>query len=192
MNAIELLDIIDMGETSKVQFKQEIPHNDSIAAEIATMSNSLGGIILLGVVDKTGEIKGIDIQGDLNERVANIATDNVNSPVYITTEVVSIKNDNDSKILVIHIPEGTVKPYKDNNGAIWVKQGSDKRRATDNAEIMRLFQNSASLFADEMEVHGTSIDDIDRKTFSDYFKNSPIRLLIFDNRIEIISPRKAT
>ncbi|MEO0554807.1 MAG: RNA-binding domain-containing protein [Bacteroidota bacterium] len=170
MNAIELLDIISTGETSKVQFKREITHNDSMAAEIAAMSNSLGGIILLGVVDKTGEIRGIDIQGNLNERVANIATNNVNPPVYITTEVVSIENDNDSKVLIIHIPEGTNKPYKDNSGAIWVKQGSDKRRVTDNAEIMRLFQSSGNLLADEMEVHGTNIDDIDQRAFSDYFK----------------------
>ena len=35
---------------------------------------------------------------------------------------------------------------------------------------MRLFQSSGNLLADEMEVHGTSVDDIDQKAFSDYFK----------------------
>lgn len=39
-----------------------------------------------------------------------------------------------------------------------------------NAEIMRLFQHSGNLLADEMEVHGTSIADVDEKGFSDYFK----------------------
>ncbi len=170
MNTIELLDIISIGETSTVQFKREITHNDSMAAEIAAMSNTLGGRILLGVADKTGEIVGIDVQTNLNERVANIATNNVTPPVYLITEVISIENDHNSKILVIHIPEGTNKPYKDNNGAIWLKQGSDKRRVTDNAEIMRLFQSSGNLLADEMPVNYASISDIDEHRFREYFQ----------------------
>ena len=35
---------------------------------------------------------------------------------------------------------------------------------------MRLFQNSGNLLADEMEVYGTSIDDINKEAFSGYFK----------------------
>ncbi|NJK95984.1 MAG: hypothetical protein HC905_14655 [Bacteroidales bacterium] len=35
---------------------------------------------------------------------------------------------------------------------------------------MRLFQHSGNLLADEMEVYGTSINDIDASKFSDYFK----------------------
>jgi predicted HTH transcriptional regulator len=73
-------------------------------------------------------------------------------------------------VLIINIDEGVSKPYKDKNGTIWIKQGSDKRRVTDNAEIMRLFQQSGNLLADEMEVYGTDINDIDERLFADYFK----------------------
>lgn len=45
MNAVELLSIIGTGETSTVQFKELLPHRDSIAQEIVAMSNSLGGVI---------------------------------------------------------------------------------------------------------------------------------------------------
>ncbi len=41
MNAIELFDLVSNGETSKVKFKQELPHKDSIAQEIVAMSNSI-------------------------------------------------------------------------------------------------------------------------------------------------------
>jgi len=168
MNAIELLDIISTLETSKVQFKREITHNDAMAAEITAMSNSIGGMILLGVVDKTGEIVGINIQSNINERIASICTNSINPPVYITNEVVTLGDG--KNILVIHIPEGTNKPYKDNNGAIWVKQGSDKRRVTDTFEIMRILQNSGYLLADEMEMFETSIEDVDKRKFEEYFK----------------------
>lgn len=71
--------------------------------------------------------------------------------------------------MLIYIQEGINKPYKTEKGEIYIKQGSNKRLLTDNAEIMRLFQRSGNLLADEMEVYGTSIDDIDEKRFSYYF-----------------------
>lgn len=170
MNALELLDIISDKETSTVQFKREITHNDSMASEIVAMANSLGGMILLGVVDKTGDIIGVDLNSNINERIANIATNNVKPPIYIQTEIVTIEKDVPSKILVVHIPHNPSQIYKDNNGAIWVKQGSDKRRVTDDSEILRLYQRSGNLLADEMEVFGTSMQDINKNTFDAYFK----------------------
>ena len=170
MNVLELLDIISSKETSTVQFKREITHNDSMAAEIVAMANSLGGIILFGVVDKTGEILGVDLSSNINERLANIATNNVKPPIYIQTEVVTIENEESSKILVVHVPHNPNQIYKDNNGAIWVKMGSDKRRVTDDSEILRLYQRSGNLLADEMEVFGTSIEDINQDIFDAYFK----------------------
>ena len=171
MDALELLDIVSAGETSKVQFKETLPHKDSMAAEMIAMSNTFGGMILIGIVDKTGEIKGLDSEQikDISPRIGDIATNNINDPIYINTEVVSIENGGTRRILMVHVPEGTNKPYKDNNGTIWVKQGSDKRKVTNNAEILRLFQKGGSLTADEMEVFESSIEDIDEKQFEGHF-----------------------
>ncbi|MGY6560095.1 MAG: RNA-binding domain-containing protein [Nitritalea sp.] len=172
MNAIELLDIISTGETSKVQFKEELPHRDSVAQEIVAMSNSLGGVILIGIKDVTGKITGLtSAQIEEYDRVVSQVADNLKPPVYIATEVVKIDQEESSKnVLIVHVQEGINKPYKTARGEIYVKQGSNKRLLTDNAEIMRLFQHSGNLLADEMEVHGTSIEDIDKKRFSNYFK----------------------
>lgn len=176
MNAIELLDIINAGETSRVQFKEKISSPDSLAAEMVAMSNSLGGLILVGVKDKTGEIVGLsnaelqkyNQQTPLN--IGNIATDKVIPNIYVTTEVVSIDNGDSKKILVIYIKEGINKPYKDRNLDIWVKQVDGKRRVSDNAEILRLYQNSANLSADEMEVYGTCLEDVNKDKFEQYFR----------------------
>lgn len=172
MNTVELLGIISTGETSKVQFKELLPHKDSVAQEIVAMSNSLGGVILLGVEDVTGEIKGLSAeQIEEYDRTISQVADNIKPIVYITTEVVKVDVDQSEKnILIVHIQEGINKPYKTAKGEIYVKQGSNKRLITDNAEIMRLFQHSGNLLADEMEVYGTSIDDINQEIFADYFK----------------------
>ena len=172
MNAVELLSIIGTGETSTVLFKELLPHRDSIAQEIVAMSNSLGGVILLGVEDVTGEIKGLSapLIEEYDKTVSQIA-DNIKPIVYITTEVVRVDVEQSEKnILIVYVQEGINKPYKTAKGEIYVKQGSNKRLLTDNAEIMRLFQNSGNLLADEMEVYGTSIDDINKEAFSVYFK----------------------
>lgn len=172
MNALELVDIISTGETSKVQFKGELPHRDSVAKEIVAMSNSLGGVILIGVNDVTGEIGGLTpVQIEEYDRIVSEVADNLKPPVYIATEVVRIEQKGEPRnVLIVHIQEGINKPYKTAKGEIYLKQGSNKRLLTDNAEIMRLFQHSGNLLADEMEVHGTSIEDVDEKIFSEYFK----------------------
>ena len=171
MNSRELLDLISTGETSRVQFKEALPHRDSIAKEIVAMSNSLGGLIFFGVKDITGEIVGLTNEKleEYDQIISQIA-DNLKLPVYIATEVIRVDKEGvDRNVLIVHVQEGNNKPYKTGKGEIYVKQGSNKRLLTDNAEIMRLFQYSGNLLADEIEVYGTSIDDIDKQQFSSYF-----------------------
>jgi predicted HTH transcriptional regulator len=62
------------------------------------------------------------------------------------------------------------KPYKDRNGTVWIKQGADKRKVTDNAEILRLFQQSGGVYVDEMTVANTGESDIDKEKVAEYIK----------------------
>lgn len=171
MDGNELLNLINAGETSKVQFKELFNNAESLAAEIVAMANSKGGVIIFGIKDKTGEIAGLNytqIQ-NINQKVATIASDSVKPQVFINTEVVSIPVDCVNKnILIVNIDEGISKPYKDNQGRIWIKQGSDKRRLTDNHELVRLFQQSGFLYTDEMIVPSTSINDIEKDRIKQY------------------------
>ena len=173
MDSKELLEIIKLGETSKVQFKRRFDNQDKIAAEMIAFANAKGGILLFGVEDKTGEVAGMDyadIQQTSN-KISTIANELVSPPVYILTEAVSVTVGNEAKkVLIVSVEEGINKPYKDNSGVFWIKQGADKRRLKENSEIMRLFQQSANLLADEMAVYGTGIDDIDDRLFADYFR----------------------
>lgn len=167
MNALELLDIISLGETSKVEFKETLTHQESFATEMIAMSNSKGGLILLGVEDKTGKIKGLSYEEirEFSNTTADIANNLIKPQIYITTDIVSVE---DNRVLIISIEEGIAKPYKDNKGTIWVKQGPVKRRLTDNNEQIRLFQQSGMIYIDEMIVPNTSISDIDKDKVKNY------------------------
>ena len=59
METNELLKVLKSGETSKVQFKDRMPHRDSVVKEIVAMANSDGGMIAFGVEDVTGNAKGL-------------------------------------------------------------------------------------------------------------------------------------
>jgi len=169
MEGSELTNIIQKGESGKVQFKEKMPHLESMAHEMIAFSNSEGGLIVFGVNDKTGDISGLNFSeiANLNKQLVNIASNNILPPILIKTETVSINGKN---LVVVTIPEGAGKPYKDRNGSIYLKNGSDKRRVTSNEELARLLQSGRSIFADEIPVHGSSISDIDMDRLKVFIK----------------------
>ena len=167
MDSNQLSEILKNGENSRVQFKERLDNQDSIAAELIAFSNSKGGLLVFGVNDKTGEAIGlnyIQIQ-DYGNKIGTIANELIKPQVFITTEVVDICG---KSLLVVDVAEGIAKTYKDRNGTIWIKQGADKRRLTDNNEQIRLFQQSGLIYIDEMKVPYTSIEDIDTEKVKKY------------------------
>lgn len=167
MDSLELLNLIQKGESSVVQFKVRINDAYKIGTEMVAFSNTKGGLIIIGVDDKTGDINGLSFEeiADTNQLLANAASDNVKPPIFIETETLEVENKN---VIVATIAEGLSKPHTDNKGIIWLKNGADKRKVVAREEMARLLQNSGSLFADETIVNGTTINDIDEKLFRDF------------------------
>ena len=162
-------DLCLCGETTKVQFKEAFASQKEIAKEMIAFANSKGGVILFGVEDKSGKLVGLsydEIQV-ISRELGNAANEQVRPTIYIDTEVVRL---DEKHFLICSIEEGKNKPYKNLNGEIWVKQGADKRRITENAEILSLFQDSGSYQPDAAGVNGTTFDDLDRYAIDDYLQ----------------------
>ena len=70
------------------------------------------------------------------------------------------------------IPEGKHKPYKDTNGIIWVKPAADKRKLTENNEILELFQESGDFAPESAAVPNTSIQDIEIAYLNEFFQKA--------------------
>lgn len=161
--------LIRNGETSHVQFKLRFSTQKQIAEEMVAFANSGGGKILIGIDDKTGEIIGLnypDIQSTMRE-LGNAANELVKPTIYIETDIVEI---HDKKVLVCDVKNGANKPYKTIDGSIWIKQGADKRRVTENSEILSLFQSSGFYQPDVAGVEGTSVSDLDMQMLDGYFQ----------------------
>ena len=173
METLELIERISNGEDSYTQFKENITNNDKLAEELVAFSNSLGGLLIIGVTDNN-DIVGLsddDIKR-LNQLLGNVINSNISPPIYPVTE---IKNINDKKILLIRIDSGANKPYSTNKGIYLTKAGSDKRKISPQ-ELRRLFAESKNLFPDEEIVHGSYISDLNSEIFNRFLEKDNIQV----------------
>lgn len=168
METVELLEIAARGEDSRHQFKEDVTNATSLAAEIVAFANSGGGQIFIGVANDgtTHEHDAASVHR-LNQLIGNAASDLVRPPINPLTENVPIST---GVVIVVTVPDGISKPYLDNNGAMWVKSGSDKRRVTAREELQRMFQTARLVYGDDVPVPGTSISDIDLDYFRRFYR----------------------
>jgi len=168
MTEQELVELCGLGETTTVQFKLEFTTPKQIAEELVAFANTRGGIIVFGAEDKTGKMVGLTYEQlqYTSRELGNTANDHVRPVIYIETE--TLKHE-ERAYLLAYVKRGEYKPYKDLAGNIWVKQGADKRRVTENIEIRRLLQQSRQYQVDEEGVDGSSENDIDTKALDAYF-----------------------
>ncbi|MDX2246534.1 MAG: putative DNA binding domain-containing protein [Bacteroidia bacterium] len=168
MDSVELKELIRRGETSTVQFKSNITNELSVAQEMVAFANSRGGLILIGVDDKTWNIMGLTDEDlrRLANLIVNSANEHVKSPLFVETETVIV---DDKKVMVVYIPEGVDKPHKDKDGIIFLKNGANKRKVTSNEEILRLLSKGKNLFPDELPVLQANQEDLNKEKFDEYF-----------------------
>jgi ATP-dependent DNA helicase RecG len=169
MTPEELHNIIELGESSHVQFKERLTDAHALSQEFAAFANGKGGMVIVGVNDKTGALRGLSFEEirDYNQLAVHAATNNLFPAIHIKTEQVRLQGE---ILMILRVPEGSNKPYKDKNDGMWMKNGSDKRRVTSNDEIARLLQESGTLFADEMVLHTTSVEDLDKRLVTRFLK----------------------
>ena len=167
MNADELLHIIRMGETSTIQFKERMDDAYKLGCELTAFSNSFGGQLLIGINDKTGELNGLsfDELQKMTTLLSNTASENVKPSILIKTQTVDVEGQ---VILVVSVPEGKNKPYRDNKGIIWVKNGSDKRKVFDNSELADMMTSHIVYRPDAQEIENATVSDLDESTLKDF------------------------
>ncbi|MBD5186739.1 MAG: AAA family ATPase [Bacteroidales bacterium] len=170
MTEQDILRLRDLAEAGQVQFKERIVSKDDkyeIGCEMVAFSNSRGGRLIIGINDKSGEINALTYK-ELQETtnlLTNIASENVIPNVLIDVENTPVAG---GAVVIATIPEGKNKPYHDNKGVIWVKNGADKRKVFDNSELAEMMSECGNFDPDEAAVPGASLDDLDANTIKLY------------------------
>lgn len=251
MNSEELWQIIRCGETSRVQFKESFSNQKQLAAEIIAFANSKGGMILFGIEDKTGSIRGMAYQEiqRIAREIGNTANEQVRPIVYLQTigtseKDLDIRFINDFIRKVYHKePEDFGISYNqllqnlritDTNGSatlsglLYFGKQPQQYKPSFMIKAVSFYGNeiAETQYRDSKDIIGTipelfsqgmtflksnlhsiqagqSFNSIGKLEISEialeeilqnalvhreYIKTAPIRLLIFENRVEIISP----
>jgi predicted HTH transcriptional regulator len=173
MDREELKELIEKGEDSFAEFKEEKVHTDDLAAEIIAFANTEGGNLIVGVSDE-GEIIGVTNLDKEMQRIDNICANNCEPTIYTTIEKLVI---DDKKILIVQIPKGPQRPYRTNRGIHYIRTASGKRIASPG-ELRLMHQTSGALYYDELPVPNTSIKDVRVEYFEEFLESC------FGNNIE--------
>ena len=168
MEEFELRNQLLLGEDSTRQFKREPTADAKMAAEIVAFANSGGGVIFVGV-EKDGTITGLTGKEaeEVGENMAKVAWDSVRPPFSILTKSIPTS---DGIVVAIAISDGAAKPYCDNKGVYWVKNGPDKRRIQSAEELARLFQSGEKLYAESQVVAASTLEDFDHDRFIRFYE----------------------
>jgi ATP-dependent DNA helicase RecG len=149
---IELLELINNGENSGVEFKRDVIDNRTLAKELVAFSNLSGGAVLLGVED-SGAISGIT-RADLEEWVMTACRDKIRPGIIPFFEI--IRDVEPGKhVAVVRVTAGSsVHSVWHNNGnTYYIRVGTQSREATQE-ELGRLFQQRGSFRAELRPVSG--------------------------------------
>ena len=172
----DILKQIKAGEVSGMQFKERILDKYDIACELVAFSNSHGGKLVVGIKDKTGETNALsysEVQETTN-LLSDIASENVVPSILIKIDTVEVEDGN---LVVATVKEGLNKPYHDNKGIVWVKNGADKRKVFDNAELAEMMTDCGSFAPDEAGVRDATVNDLDATTIKQFLGNRFDRVL---------------
>lgn len=146
------------GEGYKVEYKESVRDIDK---ELVSFANASGGIILLGVSDKS-EIKGINITNNLKSQIQDIAN-NCQPKVNVSFE----EYDN---LLLIKISEGKNKPYSCAKG-FFLRVGPNSQKMTRD-EILQFAIDEGIVRFDEIINTKFTFDDFDENRFRDFINRA--------------------
>ena len=156
MDQKQLKDLIRKGESEVLEFKESLKLHNRIGEAVSGLSNSKGGIILIGIED-SGKISGVSIGDNTLEKLANRIKQDTDPSIY--PKISSNKLDG-KDIIVIEIDESHEKPvfYKDK---AYKRVGKSTHRLN-SSEMRKLAKNSGEkIYWDEQICERATLDDTD-------------------------------
>jgi len=97
MDQEQLKKLIQGGESANIEFKESLKLHNQIGEAVSGLSNSKGGIIIIGATD-SGKILGVNIGNNTLERLANRIKQDTDPSIY--PKISSKKIDGKDMILI--------------------------------------------------------------------------------------------
>ncbi|HCG76442.1 MAG: transcriptional regulator [bacterium (Candidatus Ratteibacteria) CG_4_10_14_3_um_filter_41_18] len=160
----DIRQLIKGGESEKVEFKERFD-KETIETAVA-FANTKGGIILIGVSDKS-RIKGTQIGKDTLNDWANQISQSTEPRVIPEIEVSEI---DDKSVVIIRIKEFPIKPVSVKGK--YFRRVGNSNRIMPMQEIAQMHFHSAGMSWDKLAARDVTIEEIDVEKVKRYIKKA--------------------
>jgi ATP-dependent DNA helicase RecG len=172
---MQLTSLLQRHEGKTLEFKRDLSSPANVLKTIVAFANSAGGVLVIGIEDRTRNVKGVAAPLDVQERLANILTSGIAPPLLPAIEVWPWR---DKEVVVVEVYPSSCPPHhliaEGMERGTYVRVGASNRTADETLreELRRTARNEAY---DELPVPTLSSDAIDFRAASELFV--PIRKL---------------
>ena len=202
MNIEQLLQRIRLGEDSTLELKKLVlrddgktiePHSDGLSDELAALANAKGGLLILGVDDKTREISGISLaQLDRVEAwLTAICNDRIKPPLDVVSHHIELPDAQGvlQPVIVAEVPQ-SLWVHQSANG-YFRRVGHAKRELPPDA-LARLFQQRSQariIRFEEQDVPYCEFDDLDALLLRRFIKQDQGDAITQLGRLHLLNVR---
>jgi ATP-dependent DNA helicase RecG len=171
---IEALEaLIQGGETPTVEFKVAPPRPSDLAARICGFANSLGGLIIIGVVDKTWQVVGVQNVSDAVDTVLQAAR-LCKPTVQLEPAQPLIVEVRSKQVVLAYIPPNNGTLYQA-GGVYWIRRGT-YTVPMEAIEIEEFLYNQGILAWELRPVLRATLADLDMTSVQSYLEQRPERM----------------
>ncbi|GAB3222546.1 ATP-binding protein [Hymenobacter seoulensis] len=104
----DLLELIRQGEGERLEFKKRTTHPTRIARTLASLANTRGGRVLVGV-DDDGRVVGVRDAEEEIYQLREAAQHYIDPPLELRFKEVE---EDDRVVLIVTVPESPLKPHR--------------------------------------------------------------------------------
>ena len=187
---MDLAETLRKPEGKTLEFKRDLSSPDRFLRTVVAFANTAGGVILIGVEDRSGCVLGVTDPLALEERVANLISDSVRPRLLPDVEILKYRQ---TQVVAVQVYPSPARPHFIARAGLeagaFVRVGSSNRRA-DAALLaeMRRFAGGESF--DEGPLPALGPEEVDFRVAAECF--APVRTLTRSNleTLRLLTPHQ--
>ncbi|MDO4194578.1 MAG: ATP-binding protein [Prevotellaceae bacterium] len=140
----------------------------ALAIPMVAMANADGGMLAIGISDKTRRIEGIDQYKEKVNELLRVPYDFCRPTIRVNYDYLPCKDaeGNDNHILLIYVPAGT-ETYCTQADEAYIRIG-DKSKRLSFDERLQLVYDKGERYYEDQSTYGATLGDIDMQAVSEY------------------------
>lgn len=166
---MDLLDALRRPEGKTLEFKRDMSSPEGLLRTVVAFANTAGGVVLVGVEDRSRHVRGVADPFDLEERIASLITDSIAPRLLPDLEVLAWRK---THVVAVQVHPSPARPHhlvrSGVQGGTYVRVGSTNRRA-DEALIGEMQRFARGEAFDERAMPSLDSEAIDFRAASESF-----------------------